>query len=73
MTEAPENNNPYNKSQRSGHPHTIKWCAWEILLTEGLATEDRIAEIIVERGLRDEIKATSVSDHFIILIFYSLF
>jgi hypothetical protein len=63
MTDTPENNNPFNKSQRTGQPHTIKWCAWEILKTEGIATEERLAEIITERSLRNEIKATSVSDH----------
>lgn len=65
MTDYPEinNPNPFNKSQRAGQPHTIKWCAWEILTTEGIATEERLGEIIAERGLRDEVKATSVSDH----------
>jgi hypothetical protein len=65
MAETSENNNPFNKSQRPGQPHTIKWCAWQILTTEEtpIATEERLAEIIIERGLRTEIKATSVSDH----------
>ncbi|KAL4549650.1 hypothetical protein Ndes2526B_g04649 [Nannochloris sp. 'desiccata'] len=63
MTDYPEinNPNPFNKSQRAGQPHTIKWCAWEILTTEGIATEERLGEIIAERGLRDEVKATSIA------------
>jgi hypothetical protein len=64
MAEPPKNTNPYNHSQRKNQPHTIKWCAWEILTTEDtpIATEERLREIIIQRELRTEIKASSVSD-----------